>query len=125
MGVAEAIYNFHRKSREQCYRDAGVSAEAKSRVASTKLKAEYFRQSPPLPPSSYKWKRKYSKTSGLERLKSRLADGCMLHSHYPRGQGNMKLKTVISMTLMLAAADVAIESHRLEQIRSLIKALAV
>ena len=76
--------------------------------------------------SSNKWyrKRKYRKRSGLERLNSRLADGCMLHSHYLRGQGNMGLKIIISMTVMLAAANVAIQSQRPEQVRSLIKALA-
>ena len=51
-------------------------------------------------------------------------DGCMLHSHYLRGQGNMALKIIISMTVMLAAANVAIESRPPEQVRLLTKALA-
>ncbi len=88
------------------------------------MKVEHLRQYPPLPPCSDKWKRKHRKRSGLERLNSRLADGCMLHGHYLRGQGNIGLKIIISMTVMLAAANVAIQSQRPEQVRSLIKALA-
>ena len=88
------------------------------------MKVEHLRQYPPLPPCSYKCKRKYRKRSGLERPNSRLADGCMLHSHYLRGQGNMGLKIIISMTVMLVAANVAIQLQRPEQVRSLIKALA-
>ena len=64
-------------SRELCYGDAGVSADAKSRVVPTKVKVEHFRQFPPLPPCSYKWLRKYRNRSGLKRLNSKLADGCM------------------------------------------------
>ncbi len=119
-----ATYGFNCEGQEQCYGDASVSADAKSRVVRTKVKVEHLRQYPPLPPCSDKWKRKYRKRSGLERLNSRLADGCMLHSHYLRGQGNMGLKIIISMTVMLAAANVAIKSQRPEQVRSLIKALA-
>ena len=88
------------------------------------MKVEHLRQYLPLPPCSNKWKREHRKRSGLERPNSRLADGRMLHSHYLRGQGNMGLKIIISMTMMLAAANVAIQSQRPEQVRSLIKALA-
>ncbi len=76
------------------------------------------------PPCSDKRKREYRKRSGLERLNSRLADGCMLHSHSLRGQGTLGLKIITSMIVMLAAANVSIESQRPEQVRSLIKALA-
>ena len=80
------------------------------------MKAEHLRQYPPLPPCSDEWKREYRKRSGLERPNSRLADGCMLHSHSLRGQGNMGLKIIISMTVMLAAANVAIQSQHPDQV---------
>ena len=73
-----ATYGFNCEGREQCCRDAGVSADAKSKVVRTKVKVEHLRQYPPLPPCSDKWKRKYRKRSGLERLNSSLADGYML-----------------------------------------------
>ncbi len=88
------------------------------------MKVEHLRQYPPLPPCGDKWKRKHRKRSSLERPNSRLAEGCMPHSHYLRGQGNLGRKIIISMTVMLAVANVAIQSQRPEQVRSLIKALA-
>ena len=48
-------YGFNCEGWEQCYRDAGVSADVKSRVVPTKVKVEHLRQYPPLPPCSYKW----------------------------------------------------------------------
>ena len=40
--------NFHCKGREQCYRNAVVSADAKSRALRTKVKVKHLRQGPPL-----------------------------------------------------------------------------
>ena len=52
-----ATYGFNCEGGEQCCRDAGVSADAKSKVVRTKVKVEHLRQYPPLPPCSDKWKR--------------------------------------------------------------------
>ena len=78
-----------------------------------------------LPPCSYKLKRMYRKRSSLERLNSRLADVCMLRNHCRRGIRSVEFKFNISMEVMLAAANVAIESQRPKQTRSPVRNLAV
>ena len=55
----------------------------------------------------------------MERINSRVADGFMLHSHCLRGRKSMALKITISMAVMLAAANFAIQCNQPEQVRSL------
>ncbi len=60
----------------------------------------------------------------MERINSRVADGLMLHSHYLRGRKAMGLKITISITVMLAAANFAVQCNQPEQVRSLVLSLA-
>ena len=60
----------------------------------------------------------------MERINSRVADGFMLHSHYLRGKQSMGLKITVSMTVMLATANFAMQLNKPEQIQSLVLSLA-
>ena len=119
-----AAFEFDCQGKDECYRLGQVRAGAKSRVVRTKVDAGNLRQHPALPPSTLKWKRLYRKRSAMERINSRVADGFMLHSHYLRGRQSMELKITISMTVMLAAANFAMQLNKPEQIRSLVLSLA-
>ena len=119
-----AAFEFDCEGRAECYRLGEVAAGAKSRVVRTKVDTDNLRQHPALPPSTLKWKRLYRKRSALERINSRVADGFMLHSHYLRGKRSMGLKVTVSMTVMLAAANFAMQLNKPEQIRSLVLSLA-
>ena len=115
-----AAFEFDCEGRAECYPLGEVAASAKSRVVRTKVDADNLRQHPALPPSTLKWKRLYRKRSAMERINSRVADGFMLHSHYLRGKQSMGLKITVSMTVMLAAANFAMQLNEPEQIRSLV-----
>ena len=119
-----AAYEFDCQGKDQCYRLGQVRAGAQSRVVRTKVDTDNLRQRPALPPSSLKWKRIYRKRSAMERINSRVADGFMLHSHYLRGRQSKGLKITISMTVMLAAVNFAMQLNKPEQIRSLVLSLA-
>lgn len=119
-----SVYEFDCAGRADCHRLGKVRAGAKSRVVRTKVDADNLRQHPALPPSSLKWKRIYRHRSALERINSRVADGFMLHSHYLRGRKSMGLKITISMTVMMAAANFAMQLNQPEQVRSLVLSLA-
>ena len=112
------------RGRAECYRLGRVRDGARSRVARTKVDVDNLRQRPSLPPSSRKWKRLYRQRSAMERIKSRVADGFMLHSHYLRGRKSMALKITISMTVMLVAVDFAVQCNQPEQVRPLVWSLA-
>ena len=120
---AEA-FEFDCQGRAECYRLGQVAAGAKSRVVRTKEDADNLRQRPALPPSTLKWKRLHRKRSAMERINSRMADGFMLHSHYLRGKQSMGLKITVSMTVMLVAANFAMQLIKPEQIQSLVLSLA-
>ena len=119
-----AAFEFDCQGRAECYRLGRVTAGARSRVVRTKVDVDNLRQRPSLPPSSRKWKRLYRQRSAMERINSRVADGFMLHSHYLRGRKSMALKITISMTVMLAAANFAVQCNQPEQVRSLVRSLA-
>ena len=106
------------------YRLGRVRAGARSRVVRTKVDVDNLRQCQSLPPSSRKWKRLYRQRSAMERINSRVADEFMLHSHYLRGRKSMGLKITISMTVMLAVANFAIQCNKPEQVRLLVLSLA-
>ena len=59
----------------------------------------------------------------MDRINSRVADDFMLHSHYLRVKQSMGLKITVSMTMMLAAANFAMQLNKPEQIRSLVLSL--
>ena len=118
MNTTEFVYwNRQILSATECNCLGKVRAGAKSRVVRTKVDVDNLRQRPSLPPSSRKWKRLYSKRSAMERINSRVADGFMLHSHCLRGRKSMGLKITISMTVMLAAANFAVQCNQPEQVR--------
>lgn len=60
----------------------------------------------------------------MERINTRVADGFMQHSHYLRGQDSIGLKIAVSMTVMLAAANYAMQLNRPAQVHSLVLSLA-
>lgn len=119
-----SVYDLTCTGREECHRLGKVRAGARSRVVRTRVDADNLRQRPALPPSTMKWNRLYNQRSALERINSRVADGFMLHSHYLRGRQSMGLKITISMTVMMAAANFAIQLNQPEQVRSLVSSLA-
>lgn len=88
------------------------------------MDADNLRQRPASPPSTLKRKRLYRKRSALERINSRVADGFMLHIYDLRGKQSMGLKITVSMMVMPAAGNFAMQLNRPEQIRSLALALA-
>ena len=114
-----AAFEIYCQGRSECYRLGEVTAGAKSRLVRTKVEADNFRQRPALPPSTLKWKRLYRKRSAMERINSRVADGFMLHSHDLCGKQSMGLKITVSMTVMPAAANLAMQLNRPDQTRSL------
>ena len=119
-----AAFEIDCQGRIERYRLGEVATGAKSRVVRTEMEADNLRQRPALPPSTSKWKRLYRKRSALERINSRVADGFMLHSHDLRGKQSMGLKITVPMTVMPAAANLAMQLNRPDQTRSLELSLA-
>ena len=117
-------FEFECQGRTERYRLGEVATGAKSRVVRTEVEADNLRQRPALPPLTLKRKRLYRKRSAMERNNSRVADGFMLHSHDLRGKQSMGLKITLSMTVMPAAANFAMQLNRPEQTRSLALSLA-
>ena len=120
----DIAFEFDCQGRSERYRLGEVTAGAKSRVVRTEADAHSLRQRLALPPSTLKRKRLYCKRNALERINSRVADGFMLHSHELRGKQSMGLKITVSMTVMLAATNLAMQLNRPEQTRSLALSLA-
>ena len=120
----DVAFEIDGQGRTECYWLGEVTAGTKSRVVRTEVDADNLRQRPALPPSTSKRKRLYRKRSALERINSRVADGFMLHSHDLSGKQSMGLKITVSMTVMPAAANLAMQLNRPEQTRSLVLSLA-
>lgn len=57
-------------------------------------------------------------------INSRVFIGFMLHSYYPHDRMSLGLKVTLSMIVMMATANFAMELNRLEQIRALVMLLA-
>ena len=60
----------------------------------------------------------------MERINARMEDRFMLHSHYLCGRQSVVLKVSVSMTVMMAAADFAMQLNQPEQVRALALSLA-
>ncbi len=119
-----SVSDFECAGREDCHYLGKVKAGAKARVVRTKVNADNLRQHPVLPPATKKWNRLYHQRSAMERINSRVADGFMLHSHYLRGKKSLGLKVTISMVVMMAAANFAMQLNKPDEVRSLVLSLA-
>ena len=77
----------------------------------------------PLPRSTYKWKKQYSKRSAVERINSRLDVSFGFEHHTIRTLKKMKLCLGISLVVMLAMAVGSIRAGNKEMMRSLFQRL--
>lgn len=84
--------------------------------------SEDKRRFTPVARSSYKWERIYNKRSAVERVNSRLEGPLGFSEHTVRGLKKMKLKTGLSLLIMLAMAVGRIKEGQKDKIRSLVQA---
>jgi len=74
----------------------------------------------PIARSSYAWKRDYKKRTAVERVNSRLDVSFGFERHFIRGLAKMKLRTGISLIVMLTMAVGRIKEKQKEMMRSLV-----
>lgn len=75
----------------------------------------------PVARSSYKWEREYAKRTAVERVNSRLDVSYGFENHTIRGLKKMKLKTGLSLMVMLAMAVGRIKEKQEDKMRSLVQ----
>ncbi len=119
-----SVSEFDDAGQADCHVLGKVRTGAQSRVVRTKVDVDNLRQHPSSQLSTLKWKQLYNQRSATARINSRVADGFMLHSHGLRGKESMGLKVTVLMSVMLAAANFAVQLNQPEQVRSLMLSLA-
>jgi hypothetical protein len=82
--------------------------------------AEDVRRHPPVPRESKKWGRLYKMRTAVERVNSRVKELPGLGNITIRGKLKVRIRSALSLLIMLAAAVSMAKEHRLKEIRSLV-----
>ncbi len=107
------------KGFEECLQHSGSKAYNYGRVVRVPLDLDR-RLFTPTQRSSPTWKRQYQTRSATERVNSRLGKVCGLDSRTTRGLANTRLKALLSMAIMQAAAIGSVRNRQPERMRSLV-----
>ncbi len=78
------------------------------------------RRHPPVPRESLKWKRLYKMRTAVERVNSRVKNLLGLNKIKLRGLAKVRVRSALSLLVMLAVAVSTAKDHRYEEIRSLV-----
>lgn len=120
-----AAYGFECKGREQCSSSGQVHAGEYGRIVRINITKEDRRIFTPTPYDSPSWNRAYKRRSSLERINSRLDNSFGFEKHFIRGKGKMQTRVGLALAVMMAMALGHIRAGRIEQMRSLVRPVAV
>ncbi len=110
---------------QQCLRYGRSKAHRYGRTVRIKLDQANRRIFTPTPRNTYKWKRSYARRTAAERFFSRIAQGYNFDHHYVRGLVKMQAKASLAMVVGLAMAILHIQAGQANNMRSLIRPIAL
>lgn len=120
-----AAYGFGCKGREQCTVLGQVNAGEYGRIVRINITKENRRIFTPTPYGSPSWNRKYNRRSSLERINSRIDNSFGFEKHFIRGKWKMQTRVGLAIAVMMAMALGHVKAGRIDQMRSLVRPVAL
>lgn len=120
-----AAYGLDCAGRAACEKDAGVNVGDYGRIVRVDITQQNRRIFTPTPHGSPSWKRGYSRRTALERINNRIDNNFGFEDHFIRGKTHMTVRLGLALTVMMALALGHVKEGREDQMRSLIKPIAI
>ena len=118
-----ATYGLECQGQARCHQAGGVQPGDYGRIVRIPLAEHNRRIFTPTPHGSPSWQRGYNRRSALERINNRIDHGFGFEDHYIRGQLKMTVHVGLALAVMLAMALGHVRAGRIEQVRSLVRAI--
>lgn len=120
-----AAYGFECKGCGECSASGQVNPGDYGRIVRINITKEDRRIFTPVPYGCPSWDRAYNRRSSLERINSRLDNDFGFEKHYIRGKAKMQTRVGLATAVMMAMALGHVRAGRIEQMRSLVRPIAL
>jgi len=120
-----SVYGFECKGCGECSALGNVNSQGYGRIVRINITKGDRRIFTPIPHGSPSWNRAYNRRSSLERINSRLDNDFGFEKHYIRGKAKMQTRVGLAAAVMMAMALGHVRAGRIEQMRSLVRPIAL